>query len=319
MITIVKYPKRQVGLGLAVALSVILHVLVAFGLRYALTIRTALGLEGVEFVDADYNRAILIDFSKGFRYPPGFLGFVAPTRVKSLEEIRREDERRARREEARRRRMSRRGEEASSSAAEMVAQPAESSAERTTNGGGTPGSSGAAYPGGFGRINTAPIRDQIQQLYKANQAGLLVIPTGRLRVGVTGGIRPDGTLKNYRLIYPSGIPEVDASALAILEAVSESRALGPLHNLTSISLIIEVDQMAQLNVVGFAGSEDEARAIVDLANAALLYARVVKSQDAAVMTMLNNLRVTRSGQRVEAVMRMARQTATAALHRSMGN
>lgn len=319
MITIVKYPKRQVGLGLAVALSVILHVLVAFGLRYALTIRTALGLEGVEFVDADYNRAILIDFSKGFRYPPGFLGFVAPTRVKSLEEIRREDERRARREEARRRRMAGRGEEASSSAAEMVAQPAESSAERTTNGGGTPGSSGAAYPGGFGRINTAPIRDQIQQLYKANQAGLLVIPTGRLRVGVTGGIRPDGTLKNYRLIYPSGIPEVDASALAILEAVSESRALGPLHNLTSISLIIEVDQMAQLNVVGFAGSEDEARAIVDLANAALLYARVVKSQDAAVMTMLNNLRVTRSGQRVEAVMRMARQTATAALHRSMGN
>jgi hypothetical protein len=319
MITIVKYPKRQVGLGLAVALSVILHVLVALGLRYALTIRTALGLEGVEFVDADYNRAILIDFSKGFRYPPGFLGFVAPTRVKSLEEIRREDERRARREEARRRRMAGRGEEASSSAAEMVAQPAESSAERTMNGGGSPGSSGAAYPGGFGRINTAPIRDQIQQLYKANQAGLLVIPTGRLRVGVTGGIRPDGTLKNYRLIYPSGIPEVDASALAILEAVSESRALGPLHNLTSISLIIEVDQMAQLNVVGFAGSEDEARAIVDLANAALLYARVVKSQDAAVMTMLNNLRVTRSGQRVEAVMRMARQTATAALHRSMGN
>jgi outer membrane biosynthesis protein TonB len=109
---------------------------------------------------------------------------------------------------------------------QMVAQPAESPAERTTSGGGTPVSSNAVYPGGFGRINTAPIRDQIQQLYKANQAGLLVIPAGRLRVGVTGGIRPDGTLKNYRLIYPSGIPEVDASALAILEAVSESRHLG---------------------------------------------------------------------------------------------
>jgi len=299
--------------------SLVVHTLLAFGMRYVLTIRTAFGLEGVEFVDADYNRAILIDFSKGFRYPPGFLGFVAPTKVKSLEEIRREDERRARREEARRRRMAGRGEEANSSVAEMVAQPAESPAERTTSGGGTPVSSNAVYPGGFGRINTAPIRDQIQQLYKANQAGLLVIPAGRLRVGVTGGIRPDGTLKNYRLIYPSGIPEVDASALAILEAVSESRALGPLHNLTSISLIIEVDQMAQLHVVGFAGSEDEARAIVDLANAALLYARVVKSQDVAVMTMLNNLKVTRSGQRVEAVMRMARQTATAALNRSMGN
>jgi len=94
-----------------------------------------------------------------------------------------------------------------------------SNPDRSAAGSATP------LPGGFGRINTAPIRDQIQQLYQANQAGLLVIPAGRLRVGVTGGIRPDGTLRNYRLIYPSGIPEVDSSALAILEAVSESRAL----------------------------------------------------------------------------------------------
>lgn len=302
----------------ALILSLAVHVMLALGLRYALSIRTALGLDGIEFVDADYNRAILIDFSRGFRYPPGFLGFVAPVKVRSLDEIKREEERRARREAERRRRLAGGAGEGdnNSAAAERREPAAASTADPASVGAAAPAT---GVPGGFGKINTAPIRDQIQQLYKANQAGQLVIPAGRLRVGVTGGIRPDGTLRNYRLIYPSGIPEVDASALAILEAVSESRALGPLHNLTSISLIVEVDQIAQLNVVGFAGSEEEARAVVDLANAALLYARVVKSQDAAVMTMLNNLKVTRSGQRVEAVMRMARQTATAALHRSMGN
>ncbi|MFN9742023.1 MAG: energy transducer TonB [Acidobacteriota bacterium] len=311
MMTIVQYPKRSVGL--AVTASILLHLALAVGLRYAPAIRVAMGLGGIEYVDADYNRAILIDFSKGFRYPPGFLGFVAPTKIRSLEEIAREEARRARREAARRAAAAR----AASAAQDKAA--AQEKAAATEPPPEKPAASGSTYPGGFGRINTAPLRDQIQRLYQAHRDGLLVIPEGRLRVGVTGSINRDGTLRNYRLIFPSGIPEIDASALAILQAVSESRALGPLHNLTSISLIIEVDQIAQLNVVGFAGSEDEARAVVDLANTALLFARVTKAQDVAAMTMLNNLKVSRSGQRVEAVIRMARQTATAALNRSMGN
>ncbi|MFM8395207.1 MAG: energy transducer TonB, partial [Acidobacteriota bacterium] len=269
MMTIVQYPKRSVGL--AVTASIIVHLALAAGLRYAPAIRVAMGLGGIEYVDADYNRAILIDFSKGFRYPPGFLGFVAPTRVKSLEEIARE-EARVRREAERRRRAAAASTAGDEPAVAEKAAENEPSPEKSS-------SPNSAYPGGFGRINTAPIRDQIQRLYQANRQGLLLIPEGRLRVGVTGSINRDGTLRNYRLIYPSGLPEVDASALAILQAVSESRALGPLHNLTSISLIIEVDQIAQLNVVGFAGSEDEARAVVDLANTALLFARVTKAQD----------------------------------------
>ena len=319
MMTMVQYPKRRAGLAMAIGLSLVIHLSLILLLRYGPTLRAALGFGGIEYVDADYDRAILLDFSKGFRYPPGFLGFVAPRQVRSLEEIRREEERQARRRAAEARRAANRkqlGEPAGDTADGDGAREARSDSASTPDANRATGSSPNS---GFGRINTAPIRDQIQRLYQANQAGQLVIPDGRLRVGVTGSIRPDGTLRNYRLIFPSGIPAVDASALAILAAVSESRALGPLHQLTSISLIIEVDQVAQLNVVGFAGSEEEARAVVDLANAALLFARVSKAQDLAAMTMLNNLRVTRSGQRVEAVIRLARQTATATLHRTMGN
>ena len=311
MITIVQYPKRRVGLTIAMAISLAVHLLAFVGLRYGATIRMALGFSGIEYVDEDYNRAILIDFRKGLKYPSGFLGFVSPTKVKSLEEIKKEGERRARREAERRRRL----QEQDKEAAEEKARQEESTRAEPAP---PPKPPGETYPGGFGKINTAPIRDQIQRLYDANKAGLLMLPAGKIKVGVTGSIRPDGTLKNYRLIYPSGVPEIDASALAILEAVSESRALGPLHNLTSISLILEVEQIAQLMVVGFTSNEQEARAIVDLANTALLFARVKKAQDLAVMTMLNNLKVSRTGQRVQAVISVPRYTASETLHKTMG-
>jgi hypothetical protein len=327
IITIVQYPKRRVGLVAGLVISLVLNLGLLIGLRFAPVIRAALGFNAIEYVEEDYNRAILIDFSKGFHYPPGYAGFVAPRKVKSLEEIRREEARQARREEQRRRRLAAREREVErekeeSLAREKTRQEQETaSAQATQSAAPRPDSgvpAGSGIPGGFGRINTAPIRDQVQRLYQASQTGLLVIPEGRLRVGATGSINPDGSLRNYRLLYRSGIPAIDASALAILEAVSESRALGPLHNLTSISLIIEVDQFAQLNVVGFAGNEDEARGIVDLANAALLFARIRKAQDPAAMTMLNNLKVSRSGQRVEAVIQVSRLTATSVLRQSLG-
>ncbi len=317
MLTLIRYPKRTRGLVIAIMLSLSLHLSVFIAWYYSPAVRLALGYRGIEYVDEEYNRAILIDFSKQLRYPPGFLGFVAPTKVRSLEEIRREEERLAR--ERRRR------EERLAAARKKVAgveadgrEPGEPLPSAEKSPAPPPDSPpGETYPGGFGKINTAPIRDQVKRLYDANRDGLLVIPEGRLKVGVSGSIRSDGTLKNYRLIFPSGIPEIDASALAILEAVSESRALGPLHKMSSISMVLDIDQAAQLNVVGFTENEQEARAIVDLANAVLLFAKIKKSQDPAVMTMLNNLKISRTGQRVQAIISMPRLTATSALHQTM--
>jgi hypothetical protein len=42
------------------------------------------------------------------------------------------------------------------------------------------------YAGGFGRINTQPIKDQIQKLYEAQKAGLLDLQNDRIKVGVSG-------------------------------------------------------------------------------------------------------------------------------------
>lgn len=312
MISLIKYPSRGRGLALAIALSLVVHMVVVLAMRYAPVLQVAMGMRGIEFVEEEYDKAILIDFSKKLSYPPGYIGFVAPKKIKSLEEQKKDQEREARREAARKRREKEREEVAKREAEEKAKAEELAKAEKPN-----PPAANDGYPGGFGKINTAPIKDQIQRLYDAHKGGKLPIPDGKLRVGVAGRINSDGTLSDYKIIIPSGIEEIDQAALAILEAVSVSRALGPLSNLSSLSMILDIDQVAQLNVVGFTSNEQDARAIVDLANTVLLFAKIRKSTDPAAMIMLNNLKVSRTGQRVQATISVPRQKAKDTLASSM--
>jgi hypothetical protein len=171
--------------------------------------------------------------------------------------------------------------------------------------------------GSFGKINTAPIKDQIQRLYQAKKDGKLIIPDGKFKVGVTGSVNPDGTLADYRVHIPSGIQSIDDSAMAILAAVSESRALGPLSQLTSITMVLDIDHNAQLIVTGFTSNETDAANIVNLAQAALLIARFKKSDDQAAMVMLNNLKVNRTGTRIQAIISVPKEMAKETLAKTM--
>lgn len=314
MISLIKYPARKRGLAIALILSVFVHAGLVVFLRYGPLLQVAMGMRDIEFVDEEYDRVILIDFSKKLAYPSGYIGFLVPTKIESLDEQKKEQERLDRREAARKRREREKAEAARRAAEEQAkaeAELARAEAQKPQ----TPKNDG--YPGGFGKINTAPIKDQIQRLYSANKEGKLPIPDGKLRVGVAGSINSDGTLSNYKIIVPSGIKEIDDAALAILEAVSVSRALGPLSNLSSLSMVLDIDQVAELNVIGFTSNEQDARAIVDLANTVLLFARIRKSNDPAAMIMLNNLKVTRTGQRVQATISVPRQKAKDTLAQSM--
>jgi hypothetical protein len=321
MLTLVEYPKRSRKLILALLFSIVAHGVLYSVVTYASLISIVIGLRGYSFVEEDYNRAILINFSKRFTYPPGYIGFRPPEKARSLKDINKEEERRARLEAARRKREQERLERERAEAEKREAEE-RAKAEALAKAAPTPTPpppppKNDSYPGGFGKINTAPIKDQIQQLYNAKKSGKLVIPEGKLKVGVAGSINNDGTLSNYRIIISSGIKEVDDSALAILDAVSASRALGPLQHLTSLSMILDVDNVAQLNVVGFTSTEQEARDIVTLAKTALLFAKIKKADDPAVSVMLNNLKVGHDGNRVHAVISVPRQTAADTLTKSM--
>jgi hypothetical protein len=316
MINLIEHPSRKRALLCALCLSLFIHALGYLFVKFEPLLEIAYSLRGVEFVDEDFDRRILVTFSKRLSYPSGYAGFRPPKRELTPAELKRLEKRRAvweREREAERKRK----EEDEAAAREAGVKPAEqqlAQANPTPTPAPTPKSD---YPGGFGKINTAPIKAQVQRLYDAKQEGKLVLPEGKLRVGVAGSIRPDGTLANYKLIIPSGLPEIDKAALAILDAVSESRALGPLHEVTSLSMILNVDERAELSVVGFTASEQAAANIVNLANAAILYARIKKADEPAAMAMINNLKVSRTGQRVQAVISMPRQKASDTLAQTM--
>lgn len=324
MISLIRHPKRKKGLMIAAGLSVVVHIALCVAVYYAPIFGLAMKLRGVEFVEEDYDHAILIDFSKKLQYPSGYLGFRPPEKVKSLDEMEKEKARRAKLEAARRREQERlekerrQQEEIANREAEEKAKAdalaqASTAPEKPVE---KPAEKPESY-GAFGKINTSPIKDQVQRLYDAKKDGKLTLPEGRLRIGVTGTVKPDGTLADYKITTSSGIKEIDDAALAILAAVSESKAMGPLHQLTSLSMLLDIDQQAQLIVTGFTENEEDARNITNLAQAALLVARLKKSSDAGAMLMLNNLKVRRDGQRIQATISMPREKATESLTKTM--
>jgi hypothetical protein len=337
MINEIKYPSRAKGLLFALFFSVLAHVVIVLAVRIAPVVGIMMRFREIEYVDEAYDKRILIDFSKRLKYPGGYAGFRAPEKTKSLEEMKKEEERRRRLEERHRREREaaekRRAEElakakekAKADAEAKARAEEQAKAEEKTKDEKKPETVAKAEPtptpkpdgyGNFGKINTAPIKDQIQRLYQAKKDGKLEIPDGKLRVGVTGSVNPDGTLSNYRVNIPSGIKDIDDSAMAILTAVSASRALGPLSQLTSLTMVLDIDQTAQLIVTGFTDNETDAVNIVNLAQAALLVARFKKSAEPAAMIMLNNLKVTRNGNRVQAVISVPKEAAKDTLAKTM--
>ena len=311
MITLIKHPSRKRALLIALCCSLIVHSFGGLVMRYAPLLQKAYGLRNIQFVEEEFDRGILITFSAKLQYPAGYAGFQTPKKALTPEEAAKE----VGKLEARRLTRERRAKEAAAQAAnetqaraEKEAQEAEKQlAQASPTPAPTPKSD---YPGGFGKINTAPIKAQIQRLYDSKQEGKLVMPEGKLKVGASGSIRADGTLVNCRIIVPSGVAEIDQAALAILEAVSASRALGPLHEVTSLSMVLTVDERAELTVVGFTPNDQAAANIVNLANAAILYARIKKADDPGSMIMINNLKVFRNGQRVQAVISVPRDKAS---------
>ncbi|HEY6399881.1 MAG TPA: hypothetical protein VI479_00640, partial [Blastocatellia bacterium] len=283
MITQIKYSSRAKGLMMAVIFSVFVHVVIVLAIRISPIVRIVMGFRDIEYVEEAYDKGILVTFTKRLEYPQGYAGFSAPKKTGSLDDLKKEEERR-RRLEARRKRERELAEKRAAeerAKAEEKAKAAEKEAQVASNAGNpgepkpTPTPNPSGY-GSFGKINTKPIKDQIQRLYQAKIDGVLKIPDSKFTVGVKGSVNPDGTLADYQVHISSGIPEIDQSAMAILAAVSESRALGPLSRLTSITMVLTIDKNAELAVTGVTKNEDDAKDLKNLADVALFAARIKK-------------------------------------------
>ncbi len=287
--------------------SLLVHVL-GYGLfRFAPIARFALGIGQFEFVDESYNRGILIDLSKPLRYPGNYPGFAAPAKTLDLAKLKEEAKRRQQALDAATRRAEQR---ARTAAPKQIAATPKPEPEPTP----TP----KPTPSGFKPINTRPIREQMQRLYELKLEGKLVFNETNLRVGVTGEIKSDGGIVNAKIFIPSGNPQIDRAALSIVEAVSEAKALGPLSQLSSLSMVLTIDeQRAQLLTVGFAPNPETAGALRVLAKLFLDNGKRIKSADPASMIFLDNIQLTQSSNRITATISVPRQVAKETLSKTM--
>src|SRR6266404_484659 len=151
----------------------------------------------------------------------------------------------------------------------------------------------------FGEINIAPIRDTVGNLYKLFEAGGLDIPEVKFSVMAGFKVMPDGSFENIRIIKSSGSKIIDRNALEILSNIGESRALGPVSNLTSSTISLEItEDVARIRIMAFAPTPEIAKEKAGLLNA-LFWALRMKEKSPELGQLLKLIKVSPDGNRVD--------------------
>lgn len=155
-----------------------------------------------------------------------------------------------------------------------------------------------ATPTKFGEINEAPIKDTVGKLYELYQAGGLELEQEfSLMAGFK--VEPDGSLSNIHIIKKSPNKLVDAKALEILWNIGESHALGPVSDLTSATISLDLtENNARLRITAFAPTPEIAKAKADLLNV-LFWAMRMKQSSPDIGQLLSLIKVRSDGKRVD--------------------
>lgn len=243
---------------------------------------------GVRVVNKAYRQFDPNSILVKLYYPPQILRQAPKGPAMTLEEIRARAEKHKQelalaKEKAEKERLAK--EEAARKAAEVAAKLA---AEKKP-----------AVPTQFGEINEAPIKDTVATLYQLFQAGGLDVPDMKFSVWAGFKVEPDGSLSNIHIIRKSNSKVIDEKALEILWKIGESHALGPVSDLSSATISLEVtDQIAHLRVTAFASSPETAKAKADMLGV-LFWALRMKEKSPDVSQLLSLIKVRSDGKRVD--------------------
>jgi hypothetical protein len=223
-------------------------------------------------------------------YPPQMLRIAPSGSAMTLEEIRARAEKRKQelalaREKAERERIEK--EEADRKAAEKAAEEAKAAEQKK------------AAATKFGEINIAPIKDTVGNIAKLFEEGGLDIPDVKFSVMAGFKVMPDGSFEDIRIIKSSGSKIIDRNALEILSNIGESHALGPVSNLTSSTISLEItDDLARIRIMAFAPTADIAKEKSGLLNA-LFWALRMKEKSPELGQLLKLIKVKSEGKRVD--------------------
>src|SRR5262245_43173640 len=124
MITLIQHPSRKRAFSWALGLSLFAHSIGWLVVKYVPLLELAYSLRGIEFVDEDFDRRILVTCTQPLKSTPGYAGFRPPKRELSPQEIAKlEARRRAKQGEAERKEQeAKEAEAAAQRAAEAKAQ-----------------------------------------------------------------------------------------------------------------------------------------------------------------------------------------------------
>jgi hypothetical protein len=242
-------------------------------------------------VDKAYKKFNPDEVMAKLYYPPQMLRIAHPiATVMTIEEIRaRAEKRKLEMERAREKAEQERKEkeEADRKAAEKAAEEAKAAEEKK------------AASSKFGEINIAPIKDTVGNIAKLFEEGGLDIPEVKFSVMAGFKVMPDGSFENIRIIKSSGSKIIDRNALEILSNIGESHALGPVSNLTSTTISLEItDDLARIRIMAFAPTAEIAKEKSGLLNA-LFWALRMKEKSPELGQLLKLIKVTSEGKRVD--------------------
>jgi len=168
------------------------------------------------------------------------------------------------------------------------------------------------------KLNIGPIRDAIAEIYRAKQEGRLAFQD--ISVAVSFRVREDGALVDVALVEPSGIPQVDAAALMIVQEASRARLLAPLAGTQSVTVRLIIAEMTELRMVIVSPSEAGAAQLLSQLNGLLVLARLNAGRlDPQVAAVLSRLSVTQDGRHVVASAKIPRAEATEMLKSRIGS
>jgi hypothetical protein len=166
-----------------------------------------------------------------------------------------------------------------------------------------------ATPTKFGEINEAPIKDTVATLYALFQAGGLDIPEMKFSVMAGFKVEPDGSLSNIHIKKHSDSKIIDEKALEILWKIGESHALGPVSDLSSATISLDVtEDLAMLKVTAFAPTPEIAKAKRDMLSV-LFWALRMKEKSPDVSQLLALIKVDYDGKRVVTYLKVPRAKA----------
>ncbi|HSF25101.1 MAG TPA: hypothetical protein VLE20_12820 [Blastocatellia bacterium] len=268
-------------------------------------------------VNKDYRKFDPSILTVHLKYPPNMLKAPQGDKTLTIEEIRerakkrreemarrreREEKEKAERERIERERAEKEKKEAEQKAAELAAKEKPKSNTE------------------FGEINEAPIKDMVGEVYSLFQAGTLDVGLP-LNVMAVFKIEKDGSLSGIRIARSSKNKLLDEKAAQILWMIGESHALGPIADLSSGSVELDLtENTSRLTVTAFAQTPEAAKAKADLLNFLFAVMKVARKKDSPdVAELLSMLKVTSDNKRVDARLSVSRARATQMMNARFGS